>query len=154
MSNFEQTKGKDLKNDVTEVNPIKKVKHHHYVSYIGIIGLVVLLLIVILSARHPSPTKNIPSVATITITSQGFVPATVRVPNGMQVIWTNIDSSPHQVAADPYPLNNSISRFNSNIILHPKDSYSYVFEKPGRYTYHDERNPLNKSLQGTIIVSN
>ncbi|HSW85810.1 MAG TPA: cupredoxin domain-containing protein [Candidatus Saccharimonadales bacterium] len=139
-------------NEVKSIDNSKVSKQHLYINYLGVFGLITLLIIIILTMQPPSKTIKAPSVATITITNQGFVPATMKVPNGMQIIWTNIDSKPHQIAADPFPLNNSIVGFNSMIILQPRDSYSFIFAKPGTYTYHDERNPLNHNLHGTIIV--
>jgi len=88
--------------------------------------------------------------AQITITKDGFVPATVSVAKGTQITWTNTDTEPHQVAADPFPKNDSIPGFDSTIILQQDESLSFIFEQSGTYTYHDEANPLN--FKGIVVV--
>jgi len=88
--------------------------------------------------------------ADVSITANGFVPATIQVKVGTQITWTNDDTAKHQVAADPYPKDDSIPNFDSSVVLEPKDTTSSTFETPGTYTYHDELNPL--TLKGTIIV--
>jgi plastocyanin len=88
--------------------------------------------------------------AQVTITKDGFVPAAITVAKGTQVTWTNTDTEPHQVAADPYPKNDSIPGFDSTIVLQQDESYSFTFEQSGTYTYHDEINAL--ILKGTVLV--
>ena len=88
--------------------------------------------------------------ATITITNDGMQPDSLLISSGTQVTWTNTDSSAHQIAADPYPKNDSIPGFNSNNLLLSKDSYSFTFVQPGTYHYHDQLNPL--TLMGTVVV--
>jgi plastocyanin len=88
--------------------------------------------------------------AKVSITSSGFNPATIEVKAGSQVTWTNTDNTAHQVSADPHPLHNSITGFNSNQVLNSKDSFSFIFEKAGTYHVHDEMHPLD--LRGTVIV--
>jgi len=88
--------------------------------------------------------------AQVSITKDGFVPATITVSKGTQLTWTNTDTEPHQVAADPYPKNDSIPGFDSTIILQQDESFSFTFEQSGTYTYHDELHPLD--IKGTIVV--
>jgi len=92
------------------------------------------------------PTPQITSQAQVTITGTGFIPSTISVKKGTQVIWTNTDSSPHQVASDPYPSHSLLPELVSKT-LNTKDSYSFVFEKSGTFSYYDETNPLkNKAV--------
>ncbi len=100
----------------------------------------------------PSASKRVAQLqkASVNITDTGFVPATIQVKAGTQITWTNSDTAVHQVAADPYPADNSIPGFNSSVILQSKASMSAVISKPGTYTYHDEQHPLD--LKGTIEV--
>lgn len=99
-----------------------------------------------------APAVKAPTTALVSITSSGLSPATITIKAGTQLTWTNNDSKPHQPAADPHPLHNSIAGFDSDTILQSGDSLSFKFETPGTYTYHDHLNPLNKHYQGTIIV--
>lgn len=102
-------------------------------------------------AKKPTAAVAIPT-ANVTINEKGFSPATLTVKAGTQVTWTNSGKKPHQVAADPHPLNNSIEGFDSNTTLLPMDSESFVFEDKGTYTLHDHLNPLNKSYQMKVVV--
>lgn len=112
----------------------------------------VLLLILILvlglifflkpQPKTPSPsvsqTPNIPAFkAYIAITNTGFVPATLLIKANTEVVWRNTDSKEHQIVSDTLPI--------------AKDSsYSFVFTKPGTYTYHDKLDPAR--FKGTIVV--
>jgi plastocyanin len=87
--------------------------------------------------------------AEITISKDGFSPATIQIKKGQSVTWTNTDDATHQVAADPHPTHSSLSTLVSDP-LSKNDTYTYPFEKAGTYTYHDEQNPLK--FNGTIIV--
>jgi plastocyanin len=87
--------------------------------------------------------------AMIEIGPTGFQPSTLKVSPGTTVIWTNIDQSPHRVAADPHPSHESLSDLDGLEALENGDSYTYTFDKQGRVTYHDHLNPENK---GVIIV--
>jgi plastocyanin len=91
-----------------------------------------------------------PAPGQVSVTSTGFVPATVTVKVGQAVTWTNTDSAPHVIASDPYPTDNALSGFDSQQDLSTNDRYSFVFDKAGTYTYHDDLNPY--TLEGTVIV--
>ncbi len=88
--------------------------------------------------------------AKIDITSSSFTPETLQVAKGSKVTWTNTDSVAHRLAAEPFPLNNSIPGFNSNIVLQPHDSYTLQFSKAGTYHYYDYKDHFN--MTGTVIV--
>lgn len=122
---------------------------------LGLLLFVIILGVVAYLVQRPSPAP--PSVAPVlnatadvSISTGGFMSATLQIAVGTQVVWTNNDTQPHQVAADPHPLDNSITGFDSTQILQKGDSYSFTFTKMGTYHYHDHLNPL--TLQGTVIV--
>lgn len=104
------------------------------------------------------PVKNKPSSqplpkysASVSVAGSGFVPQILSVKPGTVVTWTNNDTGAgHQVAADPYPKNNSIPGFDSTVVLQEGDSYSFTFYNAGTYHVHDQMDPL-KSLE-TIVV--
>jgi plastocyanin len=100
------------------------------------------------AAHNATPTVK--QSAKVSINASGFIPATIEVAPGTQVTWTNSDKSSHQVAADPYPKNDSIPGFNSNMVLNSNESFSFTFEKAGTYRYHDNMHPLD--LHGIVIV--
>jgi plastocyanin len=101
-------------------------------------------------ASTPSISSQTPAQAQITISVSGFTPATLQVNALTTVTWTNNDSSPHEVAAEPYPTHDSIAGFNSNVVLQKGDSYSFTFNKGGTYNYNDYLNPL--TLKGSVVV--
>lgn len=122
-----------------------------------VIAIVVLLLIIGASYRVgqnnsiANVTKNIVlPAAQVSITSTGFSPATITIKPGQAVVWTNTDTMSHEVASDPYPVDNELSTFNDRQPLLQNDTYSYIFDLTGTYTYHDTLNPY--SLKGTVIV--
>ncbi|HUD07334.1 MAG TPA: cupredoxin domain-containing protein [Candidatus Saccharimonadales bacterium] len=91
-----------------------------------------------------------PAPAQVSITSAGFIPATVTIVQNQAVIWTNNDSAPHQVDSDPYPKNNDLPGFDDTQAIGQNDSYSFTFDQRGTFTYHDNLNPYK--LLGTVIV--
>ncbi len=101
------------------------------------------------TANNATSTATVINQAEVTITKDGFVPATIQVRTGQSVNWTNLDDAMHQVAADPHPTHSSLSDLVGES-LSKSESYSFVFEKTGTYTYHDELNPLK--FHGTVIV--
>lgn len=125
-----------------------------------ILALIALLVIVVAGVFTFSSGKSttspgtasisVPAAADVSITNLGFNPVTVDIKVGQAVTWINDDSAPHTVASDPYPTDNTLADFNSKGNLSTNDSYSFVFNKPGTYTYHDDLNPY--TLQGTVVV--
>lgn len=87
--------------------------------------------------------------AAITITKDGFTPASLTVKQGTKVTWTNTDTAPHAIASDPHPTHTNLKGLES-INLDQKGTYSYTFTKPGSYTYHDHVNPYK--FRGTVVV--
>src|SRR5579859_2858103 len=70
-----------------------------------------------------------------------FIPATLTVPAGATVTWTNHDDVPHTVTATD-------KHFTSQA-LDTDDQFSYRFTTPGTYNYYCTIHP---KMQGTIIV--
>ena len=95
-------------------------------------------------AQLPVPT------ASVTITSQGFIPQTILVKKDSTVTWTNQDNKPHQVSSDPHPTHSLIPALGKGKLLPAGSSQTFTFTQPGTFTYHDEQNPLK--FKGTIVV--
>jgi len=82
--------------------------------------------------------------AAIAIDNFAFTPASLTVPAGTKVTWTNHDDIPHTAtSADPPQL------FHSGP-LDTDDSFSFTFDKPGTYTYFCALHP---HMQGTVVVT-
>lgn len=100
--------------------------------------------------KQPPTTQTKPyEQAQISISEDGFVPGTITIKAGTQVTWTNTDKSSHQVASDPHPIHSGLADLESPALL-TNDSYSFVFEEVGSFTYHDHLNPLK--FRGTVVV--
>lgn len=84
----------------------------------------------------------------ITITAEGFNPATITIKPGTKVVWTNKDSSLHQIQANPHPTGKSLPSLKS-AILNSQQTYEYTFNKIGTYEYHDQLKP---TINGKINV--
>ena len=76
-----------------------------------------------------SPDDKPASSATVKIDNFSFGPATITVPAGTTVTWTNSDDVPHVVTSDDNKM------FKSKA-LDTDDHFSYTFTKPGTYNYH------------------
>ncbi len=94
--------------------------------------------------------SSINAPAQVNITNKGFVPASITIQIGQAVIWTNNDVSQHSVISDdPLPTNSSMPSVNSSLPLSQNDSFSYIFNARGTFSYHDDQGP---NFTGSIIV--
>lgn len=87
-------------------------------------------------------TTAAPVFVTVTIQNYTFSPASVTVPVGSTVQWTNLDVAAHQVSSD------------SMAFLTPPlsqgSSYSWTFMHQGTFPYHCAIHP---SMTGTVRVT-
>ena len=74
----------------------------------------------------------------------GFAPATLTVPKGTRVEWSNASDAPHTVTSD------SGTTLASSIISPSGGSFDFTFTQPGTYTYHCTVHPY---MKGTIVVT-
>jgi len=92
--------------------------------------------------QAPLPSGNLGIKKDIAISGFAFDPATLTIPVGASVIWTNKDSVQHTIVSD------SGNEINSDAISQG-ETYVHTFNTPGTYTYHCGIHP---SMKGTIIV--
>ncbi len=78
----------------------------------------------------------------VAIDNFAFVPATLTVPVGRTVTWTNRDEEPHTVAA-------SDGSFHSPG-LDAQGIYSFTFRTPGTFDYICSIHPF---MHGTVVVT-
>jgi amicyanin len=78
----------------------------------------------------------------VNITNFKFDPATLTVPVGTTVTWTNQDEEPHTVAAKD-------GSFHSPG-MDTHGSYSFTFNTPGSYDYVCSIHPF---MTGTVVVT-
>ena len=77
----------------------------------------------------------------VTIDNFTFSPATLTVPSGTTVTWTNQDDMVHTVT--------EAKRLFSSQGLETGDAYSHTFSAPGTYTYFCALHP---HMTATVIV--
>jgi plastocyanin len=77
----------------------------------------------------------------VTVENFNFVSASVTVPAGTTLVWTNADDVEHTVTA-------SDNSFSSPAI-EPAGQFSYTFTTPGSYTYFCAIHPF---MTGRVIV--
>lgn len=133
----------------SEVNPVSNSskptnKKSWFVVAILLIAIVGTLWLISNNHKKTTPSTSQAKLTTayINISSTGFVPSDINVPTNTLVTWTNKDTKPHEVAADPYPKDDSIPNFNNNVVLQPNETYTFKFENKGLYKYHDQLNPF------------
>ncbi|MGO9519333.1 MAG: cupredoxin family copper-binding protein [Candidatus Korobacteraceae bacterium] len=97
------------------------------------LGNALLLAVLVLAARPASTfgatpdDKSASEVVVVKIDNFSFSPATITVPVGTTVRWTNHDDIPHTVVSDD-------KAFKSKV-LDTDEQFTYTFTKPGTYGY-------------------
>lgn len=89
------------------------------------------------------PVENIGTTHIIEISGFSFSPEVLNIKKGDKVIWTNMDSVQHTVTSD------SGSTLESKLIG-KGESYSYLFNQGGSYSYHCIPHP---AMKGKIVVN-
>jgi plastocyanin len=84
--------------------------------------------------------------ATVTITKNGFEPASVTVNTGETVTFTNSDTKAHEVV---FQKTTGVSCAASPLVLQPTQSGSCTFSSAGKFSYSD---PTHKGFKGSVVV--
>lgn len=84
--------------------------------------------------------------ASLDITSQSSKPSTIRVATGQSIVWQNLDSQSRNLKLSAG--NNPRTIFENNI--GQGETFTYVFDASGTYTYYDGADPTR--LSGVVIV--
>jgi plastocyanin len=79
----------------------------------------------------------------VTISGFAFSPASITVPVGTTVTWTNKDAAPHTITSDDG------TTFDSGNLANGA-TYSFTFTKAGTFAYHCA---IHSSMKGTVIVT-
>lgn len=87
----------------------------------------------------------------ITKTDSGFSSAAITVKLGDKVIFKNQSSKSFWPASNLHPTHTIYSEFDSLKGVPAGESYSFVFEKVGKWPYHDH---LDSTQGGVITVEN
>lgn len=79
----------------------------------------------------------------VAIDNFAFGPATLTVPRGTTVTWTNKDDDPHTVVSDGDP------KLFKSPALDTEDNFTFTFNQAGTFKYYCTIHPR---MQGTVIV--
>lgn len=100
----------------------------------------------------PEKTTSLLSVANevnVSIDDEGFDPATITIPVGTTVVFTNNGQALHWPASDPHPTHTNVSGFDAEKGLPTGETYSFTFTEQGTFGMHDH---LNAKMKGLIVV--
>ena|ERR1035438_9349154 len=105
---------------------------------ICILGMGVLLAILAIAARPANtfaatPDEKPASEVAVKIDNFSFSPATVTIPAGTTIRWTNRDDIPHSVTSD--------DKVFKSKTLDTDEQFTYTFTKPGTYNYFCSLHP-------------
>lgn len=112
-------------------------------------GLITALSVVLLAAcgsdrpDGPGTDPLASTTATVVIERSRFEPASVTVPPGTTVRWTNLDPFDHTVTATGGPLTYDSGRFGE------QETFEVTFTEPGTYAYVCTLHP---TMRGTVTV--
>ena len=81
--------------------------------------------------------------AKVAIQNFAFSPASLTVPLGTTVTWTNLDSTAHTATSDT-------SAWTDSGLIQPNHAFSHTFTKAGTFVYHCFIHPF---MAGKIIVT-
>ena len=122
--------------------------NRHRLSAVALVLLVSVTLVACTpTAATPSPGGASSSPGSVqnvvTISNFAFSPATITVPVGTKVTWTNQDSTDHTVTAD------NGTTFDSGHIA-PGATFSFTFTTAGTFPYHCN---IHTSMTAKVIVT-
>ncbi len=87
--------------------------------------------------------------ASVTLTAKGFVPSVVYVTEGTKVTFSTMLDKPFWPASNVHPFHSVYPEFDSQSPVPPGSTWSFVFDKNGRWTYHDH---VEATMSGVVIV--
>jgi plastocyanin len=87
------------------------------------------------------PEKPVSGSFTVTIDKDGeFDPVTAYVTKGTKVTFTNTTDKPHHIVPS-YDPKSTLAGFDSKTDLAPGESFTYTFDKVGKWLYEDSKHP-------------
>ncbi len=113
-------------------------------AYYAIAGIAALLGLVFVAYVYLIPPKN-----TFVLREDGWHPRTLLVPVGQQVTFVNRSSHAFWPASNSHPQHDLYAEFDSGHAIQPGQSWSFVFDRPGKWGFHDH---LRSFYTGIITV--
>lgn len=85
----------------------------------------------------------------VVLTDKGFVPRDIIVDIGTKVTFTTTRQNQFWPASDPHPTHSTFPVFDPRVPIESGASWSFTFEKPGVWAYHDH---IRSYFDGVIYV--
>jgi plastocyanin len=112
---------------------------------VWIVGLLATVMVatLLLSAGSPGSSAKTPqpTTAEVKVDNFSFGPATLTVPVGTTVTWTNRDDIPHTIV--------STDKVFKSKVLDTDEKFSFTFAKAGTYPYFCSIHP---KMTGSVVV--
>jgi plastocyanin len=93
----------------------------------------------------PSPVGE----TVVTVSDQGYSPNSFTVKRCTKVTFRNTSSIARWPASNPHPTHDIYPQFDPTQRIFPGEAWSFVFDRVGRWGYHDHLTP---SIRGIITV--
>lgn len=90
-----------------------------------------------------------PGTVTVTLTKDGFVPAEISLKKGDSITFKNTTGNLYWPASNLHPSHLLYPEFDPQQPIQPTDSWTFMFDKPGEWKFHDHLSPY---FTGTITV--
>ena len=123
---------------------MKKIKWVFGLVAVVVVVFVCGFIVLNVANKHTSAAKlgdKSASPTEVKIDNFSFGPATLDVPAGATITWTNHDDVPHVVASD--------DKIFKSKALDTDDHFSFTFTKPGTYNYYCAIHP---KMTAKIVV--
>jgi plastocyanin len=85
----------------------------------------------------------------IVLTEEGFEPREIHITKGTKVTFTTTRQNQFWPASNLHPSHEIYPEFDPKYPLEPTESWSFVFDKPGVWRFHDH---IRSYFTGTIYV--
>lgn len=85
----------------------------------------------------------------INITSDSIIPSYLEIPLNTKIAFINKTNNSVWIASDDHPTHQIYPEFDSRGNIDSGAKWEFLFDKTGRFGYHDHLNPI---LKGTIVV--
>ena len=117
------------------------MKHHAWIAVLTIAIALIVMLSIGISDRFASNAQEAQKTVEVKIDNFSFSPATITVPAGSTITWTNRDDIPHTVVSD--------DKLFKSKVLDTDEKFSFTFTKPGAYPYFCSIHP---KMTGKVVV--
>jgi plastocyanin len=87
--------------------------------------------------------------AVVAMDDAGPYPKRVTIKSGQAVNFVNRSQNDWWPASDPHPIHTDYEGFDAGRVIGPGHSWTFRFDRPGTWTYH---NHLSPTLKGTVVV--